>query len=99
MKFELKAVSALRAAKVSALVYGLIFTVIAVIAFPIWLSETIFARQGSRSLLRAVVLVLAYPVVGLVVGWISGLVSAACYNFAAHWSGGLLLELSQEGAE
>ena len=43
----------------------------------------------------AVILILVYPVMGLVMGWISGLLTSAIYNFIVRWTGGLLLEFDR----
>ena len=95
MKHELRRVHPLRAANVGALVYGLVMGAFALIALPFFLLAAIFAPSGEFGVGGAVVavfLVLVYPVMGLVMGWISGLLTSAIYNLIVRWTGGLLLE-------
>ncbi len=99
MKHELRRVAPLRAANVGALVYGLVMGVFALIALPFFLLVPILAPSGglfgAGGVASAVLVVLVYPVMGLVMGWISGLLTAAIYNFIVRWTGGLLLELDR----
>ena len=98
MKYELKRLDPLRAANVSALVYGLVMGVFALIALPFFLLAAIFAPSGEfgvGSVGFAVFFVLVYPVMGLVMGWMSGLLTSAIYNFIVRWTGGLLLEFDR----
>ena len=41
------------------------------------------------------ILILCYPIIGLVLGWIMGIVGAIAYNFIVSWTGGFLLEFKQ----
>ena len=94
MKQELKRIDPVRTANISALVYGLLTTLFALIFAPIFVLATLFAPEGpgvAGMMLPAVALVL-YPVMGLVMGWISGLLSSAVYNLVIRWTGGLLFE-------
>ena len=98
MKHELRKVHPLRAANVGALVYGLVMGACALIALPFILLAAIVAPAGefgAGGVGFAVFFVLVYPVMGLVMGWISGLVTAAVYNLIVRWTGGLLLEFDR----
>ena len=78
-----------------ALVYGIVMGVCALIAFPLFMLAAIFAPAeefGVAGVGFAVVFMLVYPVMGLVMGWISGLLTSAIYNLIVRWTGGLLLE-------
>jgi hypothetical protein len=101
MKHELRRVHPLRAANVGALVYGLVMGVLALIAFPFLLLFAMFAppgASGAGGIGFAVFFILLYPVMGLVMGWISGLLTSAVYNFIVRWTGGLLFEVDCETA-
>ena len=95
MKQELKRIDPLRAANIGALVYGLLTAVFALILSPLFLLASALApAEGvgvAGMILPAVALVL-YPVMGLVMGWVSGLLTAAIYNLVIRWTGGLLFE-------
>ena len=90
MKHELRRIDPLRAANVAALVYGLIMGAFALIALPFFLVAAFVGEFGAAGL--SVFFVVLYPVMGLVMGWISGLLASAIYNFIVRWTGGLLLE-------
>lgn len=95
---ELRHIDPLRAANVIALVYGLLLGIFALVALAFILIATVIAPSnelGAAGPAVAVLIVLAYPVLGLVMGWISGLLSAAIYNFVVRWSGGLLFDLDE----
>jgi len=95
MKHELKRVDPLRAANVAALVYALLMGAFALMFAPFFLLAAILAPSGEFGALGSLITLLvlfAYPILGLAMGWISGLLSAAIYNFIIRWSGGLLLE-------
>ena len=95
MRQELRRVDPLRTANVGALVYGLLMSAFALMFFPFFLLVGILAPSeelGRAGPLFAVLLLLFYPVMGFVMGWISGLLASVIYNFVIRWSGGLLLE-------
>ena len=97
MTHELKRVEPLRAANIGALVYGLLMAIFALIFLPIFVLAMLFAPSegpGTATPLFMVVVFACYPILGAVMGWISGLLSAAIYNIVIRWSGGLLLEFS-----
>ena len=97
MKHELKRVDPLRAANVSALVYGLLLFVFMLIFSPVVFVVSLFSPTENFAFgaVFAVMMLLLYPIIGLVMGWISGLLSAAIYNLVIRWTGGLLVELSR----
>ena len=98
MEYELRRVHPLRAANVGALVYGIVMGVCALIALPFFMLVAMFAPSGEFGVggaAFAVLLVLVYPVMGLVMGWITGLLTSAVYNFIVRWTGGLLLEFDR----
>ena len=95
MKLELKRVDPLRAANIGALVYGLLMGAFALIFFPFFLLLGILAPSdgpGATGPFFAIFMLVFYPVMGVVMGWISGFLTSVIYNFVIRWSGGLLLE-------
>jgi len=94
MKQELKRVDPLRAANIGAFVYGLSMAAIALVMFPFFLIAGILAPSGQfgPTGLVGIVLLVFYPVMGVVMGWITGLLTSAIYNFIIRWTGGLLFE-------
>ena len=95
MRQELKRVDPLRTANISAMVYGLLTSAFALIAFPFVLLAGLLApAQGSNIAgpVFAIFILVLYPVMGAVMGWISGLLTSAIYNFIVRWTGGLILE-------
>ena len=84
MKHELKRVDPLRAANVLALVYGLMSGAFAILFAPFFLLAAFLAPSdelGALGALFPIVFLFLYPVVGLVMGWVSGLLGSAIYNF------------------
>jgi prepilin signal peptidase PulO-like enzyme (type II secretory pathway) len=50
-------------------------------------------------MLGALFVVVLYPVMGVLMGWISGFLSAVIYNFVVRWTGGLLMEFDTPATE
>jgi len=101
MKHELRRVDPLRAANVGAVVYGVVMGVFALVALPFFLLAATLAPSGefgAGGAGLAVLLVLVYPVIGLVMGWMSGLLTSVVYNFIIRWTGGLLFEFDHGAA-
>ncbi len=99
MKHELRRIDPLRTANVGAVVYGLLMTVVALIVVPFILLAAVLAPPGEFGVGGAgfaVVLLVLYPVIGAVSGWVSGLLTSAIYNFVVRWTGGLLVEFDHE---
>ena len=74
MKLELKRVDPLRAANIGALVYGLLMGAFALIFFPFFLLLGILAPSdgpGATGPFFAIFMLVFYPVMGVVMGWIS----------------------------
>jgi hypothetical protein len=97
MKRELRRIDPLRAANISALVYGLMMTAFAVLFLPFVLFAAILAPAGEFGLAGPVFfgfMLMIYPIIGFVMGWIGGLLGAAIYNLVVRWCGGLLLEFA-----
>jgi hypothetical protein len=91
-----KRIDPLRAANIGALVYGLLMTAFAVLFFPFFLVVGFLAPTDDSlpaGPFFAVILLILYPVLGFVMGWISGLLSSAIYNLVIRWTGGLLVDL------
>ena len=95
MRHELKRVEPLRAANIGALVYGLLTGVFALLFLPFVLLAAIFAPSegpGGVAPFLVVFMVFLYPLMGVVMGWISGFLTSVIYNLIIRWSGGLLLD-------
>jgi hypothetical protein len=96
MRLELRRVDPMRAANIGAMVYGLLLSAFALIAAPFFLLVGALAPSGGagpQPAVFAAVLLVMYPIMGVVMGWLSGLLTSAIYNFVIRWSGGLLLEV------
>jgi hypothetical protein len=94
MRFELKRVEPLRAANIGALVYGIMMAAFAVLFAPflllgMWLAPT--GGQNTIGLTATAIMFCCYPLMGLVLGWLSGLVSSAAFNLVVGLTGGLVL--------
>ncbi len=97
MEHELKRIAPLRAANVTAAVYGLMLTAFALLFFPFLLIALLLGSQQTSEFggpLFALFLLILYPIMGVVMGWISGLLGSAVYNLVVRWTGGVLFELS-----
>ena len=94
MNLELRRIDPLRSANVAAILYGLLLTVFSLIAFPFFLLAAFISpdETGFIGPLMAVFVLILYPIFGALMGWISGILTAAIYNFVIRWSGGLLFE-------
>ena len=88
MIWELRRIEPLRAANVSAVVYGIMTAIFMVIFLPILLLGVLFSGEPRQAFM--LILFLFYPVLGVIMGWLSGLIGAAIYNFIIRWTGGLL---------
>lgn len=100
VKHELRHVDPLRAANIGALVYGLMMAVFALLFSPFFLLAGMMAPAAAGDdpfaamfPVFGVFLIVLYPLMGAVMGWISGLLGSAIYNLVVRWSGGLLVEL------
>jgi len=94
MKLELKRIEPLRAANITALVQGLLMCVFALLFFPFFILMAIFMPEGEGGVFGiafGLVMLIVYPVMGVVMGWITGLLGSAIYNLIIRLSGGLLL--------
>ena len=96
MKYELRRVEPLRAANIAALVYVICISVFSLIALPFFLLFALLSptrETGIASAVFALMILLIYPIMGLVIGWLSGLIGSAVYNLVVRWTGGLAIEL------
>ena len=102
MHLELHHIAPLRAANVISLLYGLsmvlfavpMFLLLAVLPDP----STTDPQQARLALANFRWFLLAYPVFGLVFGWLAGLVGAQLYNLIAPQIGGLCFEFESTQA-
>jgi prepilin signal peptidase PulO-like enzyme (type II secretory pathway) len=102
MRHELKRVDPLRAANVGALVYGLLMTAFALLLFPFFLLVALFAPQEEGfpgGALFSVLILFVYPILGLVMGWISGALTSVIYNLVIRWTGGLIIDFESGPVE
>ena len=100
MTFQLKRVEPLRAANIGALVYGVFLGFVALIVLPFLLLFSMFAttQDGVAGIVGVGFILIIYPIMGLVMGWLSGLLMSVIYNFVVPWTGCLLLELDAPAA-
>ena len=98
MKFELMRVAPLRTANIAGLVYGIVTAVVAIILLPfclvLLLATTRMNGSDAAASVLPLFLIVFYPLIGAVMGWIMGLVGSAVYNLIVRWTGGLLLEFA-----
>ena len=102
MRHELRRVDPLRAANIGALVYGLLMTAFALLFFPFFVLVAIFAPEDESlpaGMLFPVLLLFVYPILGVVMGWISGALTSAIYNLVIRWTGGLIVDFESRPAE
>ncbi|MGE5175908.1 MAG: hypothetical protein ACM3JJ_05970 [Hyphomicrobiales bacterium] len=98
MKLELKRIAPLRAANVAALVYGLLTCVFAILFAPFFLLMGLVSQNHGGAAfgpLFALGMMVLYPIIGVVVGWLTGLFGAWFYNLVIRISGGLLFDLDE----
>jgi hypothetical protein len=96
MTYELKRVEPMKAANIAALVYGLLMFAFMIILSPIFVLAVLFDPSGgigAMGMVFPLLFLVVYPILGLVMGWLSGLLSAVIYNCVARWIGGLLFDL------
>lgn len=99
MKLELERISPLRAANLSAIVYGTLTAAFAAVIAVIWLlvpsqaQQSREAQQAAQQLFGLVFFL--YPILGAISGWLMGLLGAAVYNVVSVWLGGLHLEFAE----
>jgi prepilin signal peptidase PulO-like enzyme (type II secretory pathway) len=96
--YELRRIEPLRAANVAGVVYAILTGAIAAIALPFFLALAVLVPSDDMAHPAALLpLLLLYPILGAVMGWISGLLTAAIYNMVVRWTGGLELDLQARG--
>ena len=92
--YEVRRVEPLRAANVAGVVYAILTAAMVIVVLPFFLLLSAFLPAGEEAAPGAIALVLLlYPILGAVMGWISGLLTAAIYNVVVRWTGGLQLDL------
>ena len=101
MKLELTRIDPLRTANVCAAVYALLLGVFALIAIPIIVLVLLFSQEPGEgsSVVALVAVVVAYPILGLIMGWIGGLIGAAIYNLVIRFTGGMKLEFREDSPQ
>jgi uncharacterized membrane protein YdjX (TVP38/TMEM64 family) len=93
--YELRRVEPLRAANVAGVVYAVLTAALVIVVLPFFLAVSALLPSSDELAPGAIVLVLLfYPVLGAVMGWICGLLTAVIYNVIVRWTGGLQLEVS-----
>jgi hypothetical protein len=99
MNLELERIAPLRAANVSAIVYGTLTAAFAAVLAVIWFLVPSQAQQSGETQQTVHQLFgfvfLLYPILGAISGWLMGLLGAAVYNVVSVWLGGLRLEFAE----
>jgi hypothetical protein len=100
MRLELKRVEPMRAANIGALVYGIVMAVFALVFLPFLLLGFALAPSGGNPGLATLPLIMLfmYPLMGLVMGWLSGLCTSWAYNVVIRFTGGLLVDFHETTA-
>jgi hypothetical protein len=103
MTSEVRRVAPLRAANVVGLVYVVLGAAFAATFLPFagWIPAGPDLDPQQEETMRAYFrgMLLAYPLLGGVFGWIGALVGAAVYNLAARIVGGLVVEMCSAPTE
>jgi hypothetical protein len=94
MKLEILRLDPLRTANILALVQALVMAVFMILAVPFVLLALALGagNMGGGEAFLMTLLLLAYPVLGLIFGWIGGFAVAVIFNFITKLTGGLLIE-------
>jgi uncharacterized membrane protein YfbV (UPF0208 family) len=99
MKIEIRHVTPLRLANVMSLVYGCVMTVFAVLFLPFFLLMIRLSPNapagGIAPAIFTVIMLVLYPIIGLVAGWLMGMIGGAVYNVIVRWTGGVLMEWNE----
>jgi hypothetical protein len=97
VQVELRRVEPVRAANILAVLYGLSFLLVALpMVFIFSMIPDMTGTTGEGEALPFSTMkwfVLAYPIFGLVFGWLQGLIGAFLYNVIASRIGGFQLDL------
>lgn len=103
MAQELTKIRPIRAANIGGLVYGLLMLSFVILFSPFLLLAFLAAPDAPDGAafampMMALMMLVVYPVMGLVMGWISGLLGALFFNFVTRFTGGLLLEFREDAS-
>ena len=92
---EIRRIEPLRLANVLGAIYGVMFSFFALL---ILLTLLVVPVANPEALRNSWVLIVIYPVLGVFMGWLGGLVLAAVYNRVASRLGGIRVEVASEPA-
>jgi hypothetical protein len=93
MIHELRRLPPMHTAKVMALLYGAFFLLVSLFTIPlVLLGPDVDAHGNSTHKGILVGVMVAYPIVGLIFGWLGSALMSAIYNFVAKRAGGLRFE-------
>lgn len=100
-RLEVKRLDPVRTANILGLVQAAIMLAFVLLLAPFLLiALMIGVSQDAEALVGIIpmfVLIVVYPIVGLIFGWIGGFLAAAVYNFVIRFTGGLILEFEDLG--
>ena len=95
MMREIRRVEPLRLANVLAIVYGAIFVIFDLLVLPVFLMAPMNNHMGQEVPRTAMLgLLVLYPIMGAVMGWLGGLLVAGVYNVVARRLGGVRMEVA-----
>ena len=89
MNIRIKRVAPLQAGKVLAALYALL----SVVLVPIMLIAALASPEGSGP---PVILAILFPLLYIVMGFVSGVVGSFLYNLVAKWFGGFEVSFDEE---
>ena len=98
----IRRVAPIRAANTLAVLYGVMMTAMALLMYPVFnMAPMPTPEDGQAEAADAFNqifrwMIISYPVLGLVMGWITGLLGAATYNLTQRLTGGLVIEIEAE---
>jgi O-antigen/teichoic acid export membrane protein len=86
----------LRAADVIAILYGIFFTLFAFFFFPFYALVPLHDKDGNPiDSTPFLIMILLYPVFGVIAGWLGTFVGAHTYNLVARRTGGIQVEVAE----
>ena len=90
-------IGVLSAAKICAAIYGLFGLVIGVFGFLLFAVLGMLVKSlglGSYGIIAGIIVLIAYPIGGVIAGFIGGAISALIYNLVAKFIGGIEIDMA-----
>jgi hypothetical protein len=101
VRYELNRIEPFTLAKNAAVFYGVLSTALAILISPFLLLTAMMGGGGESSgaaAIFSVFFLIAYPFIGVIMGWVMGWGAAVVFNLAAPRIGGVRLEMAEAHA-